>query len=262
MEEMRIRVVVVSVCLLILALGRVTLPLSAQSSQERKTVWQGVYTDEQATRGKALYEMNCAGCHGQDLAGDRGSSLQGRDFMERWREDNAETLFLFMKGSMPPNRNRNVRRVPLPDETYIDIISYVFQSNKFPSGSGELKLDTLPGTQIEGQFGPQPVPHGSRVQVVGCMTKTPTGWSVTRATEPVRTRLAEMVTSDEVKAAEGTTAGKFTFQLANFGYIGSDFVPDDHADQKMLVKGMLVRQPNAERINLTSITMVAANCSK
>jgi hypothetical protein len=30
----------------------------------------------------------------------------------------------------------------------------------------------------------------------------------------------------------------------------------------MLVKGMLVRQPNAERINLTSITMVAATCSK
>jgi hypothetical protein len=71
-----------------------------------------------------------------------------------------------------------------------------------------------------------------------------------------------MVTSDEVKAAEATTAGKFTFQLANFGYIGPDFVPDDHADQKMLVKGMLVRQPNAERINLTSITMVAANCAK
>ena len=149
-----------------------------------------------------------------------------------------------------------------PDETYIDIIGYVFQASKFPAGSGELKLDTLPTTQIEGQFGPQPVPHGSRVQVVGCMTKTPSGWSVTRATEPVRTRLAEMVTSDEVKAAETTTAGKFTFQLANFGYIGPDFVPDSHADHKMLVKGMLVRQPNAERINLTSITMVAATCSK
>src|SRR5690349_8822076 len=144
MENMRTKVVVVSVCLLILAAA---LPLGSQSSQERKTVWQGVYTDEQAGRGKALYEMNCAGCHGMDLAGDRGSSLQGRDFMERWREDNAETLFLFMKGSMPPNRNRNVRRVPLPDETYIDIISYVFQANKFPAGSGELKLDTLPSTQ-------------------------------------------------------------------------------------------------------------------
>ena len=34
-----------------------------------RTVWDGIYTDEQADRGESLYQDACASCHGQDLSG-------------------------------------------------------------------------------------------------------------------------------------------------------------------------------------------------
>jgi mono/diheme cytochrome c family protein len=41
----------------------------AQAPAGAKSVTQGVYTAEQAARGKMLYTDNCAACHGDDLAG-------------------------------------------------------------------------------------------------------------------------------------------------------------------------------------------------
>ena len=34
-----------------------------------RTVWDGVYTEEQATRGRADYLKACASCHAADLRG-------------------------------------------------------------------------------------------------------------------------------------------------------------------------------------------------
>src|SRR4051812_5613809 len=37
--------------------------------QGTRTVWDGVYTEEQATRGAGLFDRECAGCHGPDGEG-------------------------------------------------------------------------------------------------------------------------------------------------------------------------------------------------
>ena len=41
-------------------------------AQGRKTVWEKVYTSDQAALGKTEYDMVCAGCHGNDLSGRDG----------------------------------------------------------------------------------------------------------------------------------------------------------------------------------------------
>jgi len=41
--------------------------ICAQPSE--RSVWDGVYTAEQAKRGEALYANNCASCHGSALGG-------------------------------------------------------------------------------------------------------------------------------------------------------------------------------------------------
>jgi len=257
---MRNRIVLSALTLMVIVLLSTTGLISAQSTGERKTVWSGVYTDAQAARGKSLYEANCSRCHGESLTGNMGNPLVGKDFMDRWREDNVEGLFAFVKASMPPNRNRNVQRVPLPDDTYIDIIGYVFASNKFPTGANELKLDVLTTIQVEGQLGPQPLPNGALSQVVGCMTKSGDNWTLTRASEPARTRIAEMATVEEIQAGDSRQATNAVFRLANFGYLGPDFKPEQHEGKRMLAKGTLVRQPMAERINLTSLTDLTGAC--
>ena len=39
------------------------------SAQAQKTVWDGVFTEEQAKRGADVYAEKCAMCHGDGLGG-------------------------------------------------------------------------------------------------------------------------------------------------------------------------------------------------
>ena len=71
--------------------------------------------------------------------------MKGEFFMERRREDNLETLFLDMKATMPRGNPGS-----LPDQTYVDIISYVLQTNEMPAGSTELKPDVLDKVDVGG----------------------------------------------------------------------------------------------------------------
>ena len=41
-------------------------------AQGRRTVWDKVYTEAQAAKGKTDFETSCSGCHGITLEGGRG----------------------------------------------------------------------------------------------------------------------------------------------------------------------------------------------
>ena len=49
--------------------------LSAQEAT--RSVWDGVYTEEQAGRGKPLYNQHCASCHADTLMGGEMSPPAG-----------------------------------------------------------------------------------------------------------------------------------------------------------------------------------------
>ena len=50
-----------------------------------KSIWDGVFSEAQATRGKALYSENCASCHGGELTGgEMAPPLAGGEFMAGW----------------------------------------------------------------------------------------------------------------------------------------------------------------------------------
>jgi hypothetical protein len=71
-----------------------------------------------------------------------------------------------------------------------------------------------------------------------------------------------MVTVDEIQTAATKPPGTLEFRLENFGYLGADFSAERYQGQRVLVKGTLVRQQSAERINITSLTTVAETCSQ
>ena len=57
---------------------------AAGGAQARTSIWDGVYSDAQATRGHTLYMQNCARCHGVNLSGTYEiPPLVGR-FMPYW----------------------------------------------------------------------------------------------------------------------------------------------------------------------------------
>jgi S-disulfanyl-L-cysteine oxidoreductase SoxD len=99
-----------------------------------KSIWDGVYTDEQANRGKALYSENCASCHGSELTGgEMAPPLSGGEFMAGWDGLTVGDLFERIRISMPQNAPGS-----LSGQQNADILSFVFNANKFPAGQTEL----------------------------------------------------------------------------------------------------------------------------
>jgi mono/diheme cytochrome c family protein len=124
-------------------------PAAEVRAQERLSVWDGVYLEEQATRGKDEYEYNCGTCHIHDLSGDSIKdvpALAGADFLAQWAGKSVKELLDSMSTNMPPDS-----RGGLGAKTYTDIAAYVLQVNKFPAGTETLAADSprLAKTTIE-----------------------------------------------------------------------------------------------------------------
>ena len=118
-------------------------------AQEKYSVWDGVYSEEQAARGKVEYEYNCGTCHIHDLSGDSIKdvpALAGEDFLGEWNGKTLEELLDYMVANMPADS-----RGSLPKGTYADIASYVLKVNNFPAGKDALGSDAarLAKTVIE-----------------------------------------------------------------------------------------------------------------
>jgi S-disulfanyl-L-cysteine oxidoreductase SoxD len=105
--------------------------------QKPSSVWDGVYTADQAARGEAAYRENCASCHGAALEG-KGQSppLAGSDFISNWNGRNLGEIFTKMQDTMPADRPGK-----LGPPTNAAILAYILKANKFPAGSAELPSD-------------------------------------------------------------------------------------------------------------------------
>jgi mono/diheme cytochrome c family protein len=107
-------------------------------------VWDGVYTDAQAERGRSAYAQACASCHADDLRGkSTAPSLIEESFTFLWADMSVGDLFERTRMLMPSDRPGS-----LPSATYADIIAFVISKNGFPSGSTELGADVAALKQI------------------------------------------------------------------------------------------------------------------
>ena len=99
-----------------------------------KSIWDGVYSEAQATRGKALYSQECASCHGGELTGgEMAPPLAGGEFMAGWDGLTIGDLFERVRISMPQNAPGS-----LSGQQNADILAFMFSANKFPAGAEEL----------------------------------------------------------------------------------------------------------------------------
>jgi mono/diheme cytochrome c family protein len=235
----------------IVAAGVVLLAIASTSAQVPKTVLDGVFTAAQADRGGAIYGAKCAMCHaGADV---NGPPLTGTPFIDGWREDRLASLFDFIKTQMPQSAPGS-----LPESSYLDVLAYLLDRNDFPAGSRELTAAVVGSTLLVGANGPQPLPSGALVQVVGCVAQNPTGeWVVMGAGDPARVRVGTEITPAEAKAAEAAPLGPQTFTLQNVGDGGTALPADGH---KVALKGALTQRAGSGRLHVTAATSLAATC--
>jgi mono/diheme cytochrome c family protein len=109
-----------------------------QQPSAPRTVADGVYTKEQAERGRNGYTVYCENCHAADLAGtnsgDSGAPPLKRDgFM---LGSDAGGLFTKIQETMPLDAPASLK-----DSDYADILAFIFQENGFPAGTVALPAD-------------------------------------------------------------------------------------------------------------------------
>lgn len=129
-----LRFMATGLALLALAAALAGPSLRAQSAV--KSVWDGVYTEEQARRGDGVSKANCMSCHGDRLSGDMGPALAGAEFLGGWDGETAAQLFERIRTTMPQGNEGS-----LTAKQTADLMAYLFQLNKFPAGATELPAD-------------------------------------------------------------------------------------------------------------------------
>jgi quinoprotein glucose dehydrogenase len=119
--------------------------LESLSAQTSRSLWDGVYTEEQAKRGAIAYVERCARCHGADLSsGDAVPPLAGPEFLSTWNTLTVGDLFDRIRTSMPADKPGSLTR-----QQDSDIVAYVLSVNKFPAGNTELATQTELLKQIQ-----------------------------------------------------------------------------------------------------------------
>jgi S-disulfanyl-L-cysteine oxidoreductase SoxD len=227
---------------LVLACAMAAL-VSAQLSPARRSVWDGVYTEAQATRGMAAFGQSCAGCHA--LAAEGRAPLVGDAFWKSFAQQTVADLLDYVSVNMP-----NGTPGSLTPSTYADIVALMLKSNGFPAGTTELGRDTVAGVQIVPKDGSTELPANAYVRVVGCLARSGTDWVVTNATTPER---------GERVAARGEDATR---------PLGSRTMPlkfvvtrlDSLAGSRVAVSGLLLGTGGVDGINVTNVSRVAPKC--
>jgi mono/diheme cytochrome c family protein len=103
-----------------------------------RTVNDGVYSGDQASRGQALFTSLCTTCHDTER-------FTGAEFVSAWSGKPLVELFNAVQ-TMPEDNPGS-----LSGQQYADVMAYFLQLNKFPTGADELKgeADALAGIQFE-----------------------------------------------------------------------------------------------------------------
>jgi cytochrome c len=123
---------------------------SRTSAQAGRSVKSGVYTIDQARRGREHYRKRCILCHldnGQGRAAEPeivGQSLEregdaeappvaGAPFLTKWNGKTAGALYDLVRKTMPVGSAGS-----LSEQEYADVLAYLFELSKVPAGQQEL----------------------------------------------------------------------------------------------------------------------------
>ena len=217
--------------------------VSSQAPAKGRTVWDGVYTEAQATRATGIFGSTCAGCHTLTPEGNR--PLGGPKFWQSNTQRPLADLLAYVSKNMPNGNGGS-----LAAESYNDLVALILKSNGLPAGSTELSPATIAGVQIIPKDGPGELPDKTLVRVVGCLAKSGSDWTLTSATAPVRTEKTQPDPADATVAL-GTGTVTLKFVLTKL---------DQFVGQRMSVAGMLIGAGGVNGLNVAVVNRVAEAC--
>jgi len=216
---------------------------TSQTSNGRRTVWDGVYTEAQAERGMKAFGQSCSGCHA--LTAEGKAPLVGGPFWRSFAQKTVGDLLEFVSTYMP-----NGAPGSLTEPAYQDIVAVMLKSNGFPAGNTELGSNTGADVQIVQKDGRTELPAGALARVVGCLARSGADWLVTSATPPARAE-HEASAGEDAAMPLGTRTIALKFVLNRL---------DAWAGSRVAVSGLLMGEGGVDGINVTTVNRVAQKC--
>ncbi|MDT8858127.1 cytochrome c [Paracoccaceae bacterium Fryx2] len=111
-------------------------PRQPADEPEPLRICSGVFTEEQAERGKLVYTEICASCHGNTgRGGPSVPTLTGYTLNSKHEGVSLSTYFRFMRDTMPVGRPGS-----LQEQTYADVLAYLLKMHGAPAGDHELAV--------------------------------------------------------------------------------------------------------------------------
>ena len=223
--------------------------LGAVAFAAPRTTLDGVFTQEQADRGGEAYRRSCARCHQEDLNGTGGApALRTTTFTENWREGYLSNLFHHIQTWMPPQD----RKGTLPEQQYLDIVTYILVSNDYPVGSKELTKADLDTVLLVEAGGARELPPAATIRAVGCLAHAGSDWTLTKVGEIPRVHDGSETYEAELAISRQIALGTATMKLSNLDddRKESDLLP--LVGRKVQVKGVLNGSGANRRISVFS----------
>jgi mono/diheme cytochrome c family protein len=122
------------VCAVIVAAAACVVYGFSRPALQQLTIWDGVFTTEQATRGGKIYADRCARCHGNGLQGaEAAPALTGPAFYGNWEGETLDALFERMRSSMPQDAPGSLSRA-----VNADVLAYMLETASYPAGQTAL----------------------------------------------------------------------------------------------------------------------------
>jgi mono/diheme cytochrome c family protein len=118
-------------------IGAIVVLVAMTVAAASTSVWDGVYSKDQASRGQTAYNSKCARCHGEALLGGENSPpLVDRDFLDKWEGKPVSLLVELIRTTMPADGPGKLSRQQCTDMT-----AYLLSANGFPAGNSDLPAD-------------------------------------------------------------------------------------------------------------------------
>lgn len=230
-----------SFCTSLLSFALAATILNAQTNAPRRTVWDGAYTEAQATRGAMTFAQSCAGCHA--LGAQGRAPIAGEAFWKSFSQKNVGDLVEFVSKYMP-----NGAPGSLSESAYNDVVAVILKTNGFPAGTTELARNINTDVQILPKDGSTVLPADTLIRVVGCLARSGSDWVVSSATPPER---AEHPGGEDATRPLGSRTLALKFVLTRL---------DPLDGSRIAVSGLLIGPDGADGINVTTVTRVAPKC--
>jgi quinoprotein glucose dehydrogenase len=128
---------------LICALGAAFGVRAQSAASGARTIRDGVFTREQALRGRAAYTGPCDRCHGFKLDGAPDDPdmlpappIAGPKFLRKWDGRTLGVLFEYVRTTMPTNNPGYLSAAEV-----VDIVAYMLSVSGLPAGNDTLAAE-------------------------------------------------------------------------------------------------------------------------